>query len=64
MLTPSVTGRCPLLMPGVLAEAITPAVGHSLWQLASGAAVRSGFSEHRLGEPEPVFHAFRANVGI
>lgn len=63
-LTPSVAGRCPLLTPGVLAEAITPAVGHSLWQPASRAAGRSGFSESCLHEPGPIFWALKADVGI
>lgn len=38
-------------MPGVLAQAITPAAGHSLWPAASRARCRSGFSENGLHEP-------------
>ncbi|KAL2302815.1 hypothetical protein Nmel_010265 [Mimus melanotis] len=46
-----VPGRWPLLMPGVLAQATTPAAGHSLWPAASRATGRSGFSENVLHEP-------------
>lgn len=46
-----VPGRWPLLMPGVLTQAITPAAGHSLWPAASRATGRSGFSENGLHEP-------------
>lgn len=46
-----VPGRRPLLMPGVLAQAITPAADHSLWPAASRAMGRSGFSENVLHEP-------------
>ncbi|XP_062352784.1 max-interacting protein 1 isoform X3 [Cinclus cinclus] len=46
-----VAGRWPLLMPGVLAEATTPAAGHSLWPAASRATGRRGFSENDLHEP-------------
>ncbi|XP_053839570.1 max-interacting protein 1 isoform X2 [Vidua macroura] len=38
-------------MPAVLAQAITPAAGHSLWPTASRATGRSGFSENGLHEP-------------
>lgn len=45
-----VPGRWPLLMPGVLVLAITPAAGHSLWPAASQTRCRSGFSENGLHE--------------
>lgn len=38
-------------MPGVLAQAITPAAGHGLWPVARRATGRSGFSENGLHEP-------------
>lgn len=46
-----VQGRWPLLMPGVLAQAITPPAGHSLWPVARRTTGRSGFSENGLREP-------------
>lgn len=38
-------------MTGVLAQAITPAAGHSLWPAASRARGGSDFSENGLHEP-------------